>query len=71
MFVFGYAKSGQDDLAKDELVDVRTAAKLFLGYDSEQLDEAVANEELWASGDATVTVPTMGAVALHVGARLN
>jgi hypothetical protein len=47
VFVFGFAKSSQGDLAPDELDDVRTAAKLFLGYDAEQLGVAVANGELW------------------------
>jgi hypothetical protein len=47
VFVFGYAKSDQDDLEPDELDDVRTAAKLFLGYDAAQLDSAIANGELW------------------------
>ena len=47
VFVFGFAKSDQDDLESDELDDVKTAAKLLLGYDPAQLDQAIANGELW------------------------
>ena len=47
VFVFGFAKSSQGDLEPDELDDVRTAAKLLLGYGPQQLDAAVANQELW------------------------
>jgi hypothetical protein len=47
VFVFGFSKSDRDDLEPDELDDVRTAAKLFLAYDPAQLDQAIANGELW------------------------
>ena len=47
VFVFGFAKSDQDDLESDELDDVKKAAKLLLGYDPAQLDLAIANGELW------------------------
>lgn len=48
IFVFGFAKSDREDLAPDELKDVRKVARLLLAYDAQQLNEAVANDELWA-----------------------
>lgn len=47
VFVFGFAKSDRDDLEPDELDDVGTAAKLFLGYDTAQLELAKDKGELW------------------------
>jgi hypothetical protein len=47
IFVFGFAKSQRDNIGHDELDDLRKAAKLLLGYTMKQLDEAVANDELW------------------------
>ena len=47
IFVFGFAKSDQDNLEPDELADLKTAAKLLLGYDADDLEEAVTKGELW------------------------
>jgi hypothetical protein len=47
IFVFGFAKSERENIEPDELEDLRMTAKLLLGYTMEQLDEAVANDELW------------------------
>jgi hypothetical protein len=47
IFVFGFAKSDRDDLEPDELKDLRKTAGLLLAYNAEQLEEAVANDELW------------------------
>lgn len=47
VFVFGFAKSDREDLEPDELADLKTTAKLLLGYDAGQLDKAVDDEELW------------------------
>jgi hypothetical protein len=47
VFVFGFAKSERENVETDELEDLRTTARLLLGYTMRQLDEAVANDELW------------------------
>jgi hypothetical protein len=47
IFVFGFAKSERENIGPEELADLRTTAELLLAYDDKQLDEAVANDELW------------------------
>ena len=47
VFVFGFAKSDRDDLEPDELEDLKTTAKLLLGYSAGELDKAVDHQELW------------------------
>ena len=47
VFVFGFAKSDREDLEPDELADLKTTAKLLLGYDAGELDKAVDTHELW------------------------
>ena len=47
VFVFGFAKNDREDVEPDELTDLKTTAKLLLGYDEDELDKAVENQELW------------------------
>ena len=47
VFVFGFAKNDRDDLEPDELEDLKTTARLLLGYSAGDLDKAVDHQELW------------------------
>ena len=47
VFVFGFAKNDLDDLEPGELADLKTTAKLLLGYEVGELDKAVVDQELW------------------------
>ncbi len=47
VFVFGFGKNDRENLEPDELADLKTTAELLLGYDADELDKAVDNQELW------------------------
>jgi hypothetical protein len=47
MFVFGFAKNEIGNIEDDELSDVKRTSALLLSYAMDQLEDAVAGEELW------------------------
>lgn len=46
ILIHGFAKNERDNIDARDLADLKSLAKLLLGYGSEQLDEAVAAGEL-------------------------
>ncbi|MCJ8347651.1 type II toxin-antitoxin system RelE/ParE family toxin [bacterium] len=45
-FVFGFAKSDRENINKDELKDLKSLAKILLGYDKKQLNRALIEKSL-------------------------
>ncbi len=47
VFVFGFAKSQQDDVDSADLTRIKGAASVLLGYDDDALIGAMIDGELW------------------------
>jgi len=50
VFVFGFAKSGQDNIGNADLARLKSAAKIMLAYDDADLDLAVNQRKLTEVG---------------------